>query len=65
MTRTSKWPMGVSRRMWWTACLSVLGYAGRARLRKQLPMARDPQEWRRNLEDLRQRRQRRLAARQP
>jgi GNAT superfamily N-acetyltransferase len=43
-----------------------MGYAGRARLRKQLPLssAAHP-EWRRDLEELRQRRQRRLAARQP
>jgi GNAT superfamily N-acetyltransferase len=46
-----------------------LGYAGRARLRKQLPLsgAVHPraEEWRRGLEELRQRRQRRLAEREP
>jgi GNAT superfamily N-acetyltransferase len=47
-----------------------MGYAGRARLRKQLPLpsSAGPQRaegWRRDLEELRRRRQRRLAARQP
>lgn len=42
-----------------------MGYAGRARLRKQLPLSSAAQEWRQDLEELRQRRQRRLAARQP
>jgi GNAT superfamily N-acetyltransferase len=46
-----------------------MGYTGRARLRKQLPLssAAHPwaEGWRRDLEELRRRRQRRLAARQP
>jgi GNAT superfamily N-acetyltransferase len=43
-----------------------MGYAGRARLRKQLPLSSAAHPaWRRDLEELRQRRQRRLAARQP
>jgi GNAT superfamily N-acetyltransferase len=45
-----------------------LGYSGRARLRKLLPRsssARRGEGWRRDLEELQQRRQRRLAARQP
>jgi GNAT superfamily N-acetyltransferase len=47
-----------------------MGYAGRARLRKQLPPSsnagrRRAEGWRRDLDRLRQRRQRRLAARQP
>jgi GNAT superfamily N-acetyltransferase len=43
-----------------------LGHAGRTRLRKQLPLSRAAhpraEEWRHHLEELRQRRQRRLAA---
>jgi hypothetical protein len=46
-----------------------MGYTGRARLRKQLPLPsavhQEAEERRRDLEELRQRRQRRLAARQP
>jgi GNAT superfamily N-acetyltransferase len=47
-----------------------MGYAGRARLRKQLPLPysagqRRAEEWRRDQDELRQRRQRRLATRQP
>ena len=46
-----------------------MGYAGRARLRKQLPLSgavhAPAEERRRHLEELRQRRQRRLAAPQP
>jgi GNAT superfamily N-acetyltransferase len=46
-----------------------MGYTGRARLRKQLPLSRAvhlrAKERRRHLEELLRRRQRRLAARQP
>ncbi len=47
-----------------------MGYRGRARLRKQLSLSsnagqRRAEGWRRDLDELRQRRQRRLAARQP
>jgi ribosomal protein S18 acetylase RimI-like enzyme len=46
-----------------------MGYAGRARLRKQLPLSgavhARAEERRRHLAELRRRRQRRLAARQP
>lgn len=47
-----------------------MGYSGRARLRKQLPLPsstgpRRAQGWRRDLDELRRRRQRRLAAREP
>jgi GNAT superfamily N-acetyltransferase len=46
-----------------------MGYAGRARLRKQFPLSSaahlPAEEWRRHLAELRRRRQRRLAARRP
>lgn len=47
-----------------------MGYSGRTRLRKQLPLPssagpRRAQGWRRDLDELRRRRQRRLAAREP
>ena len=47
-----------------------VGYSGRARLRRQLPLPwssgpRRAQGWRRDLDELRRQRQRRLAAREP
>jgi GNAT superfamily N-acetyltransferase len=47
-----------------------MGYSGRARLRKQLPLSSNARQrraegWRRDRDDLRRRRERRLAARKP